>query len=178
MKRVSETDDRFIGHLEKLRDDGDRGALARLRRGLGKEPGSATEMHSLVLPWLPPGIPRWHEDACYLVASLFASHSQSGGSGSLGEAFARLAAAISSESIEKRFVALLNCHEDDLAAHLRHAVSFLRSKDIPVDWRQLLHDVQRWGHPDRFVQRQWARDFWTGVESSVGTELAASQVVE
>ena len=60
----------------------------------------------------------------------------------LGASFARLAQATESESIEKRFVALLNCRRDDLHAHLRHAVGLLKSKDIPVDWAQLAG-----GHP-------------------------------
>jgi CRISPR system Cascade subunit CasB len=65
-----------------------------------------------------------------------------------------------SESIEKRFVALLNSDEDDLPLHLRHAVSLLAAASIPLDWTRLLLDVQAWGHPERYVQRQWSRDFW------------------
>jgi CRISPR system Cascade subunit CasB len=162
MAKISETDERFVDHLEKLRNAEDRAALARLRRGLGKEPGTVADMHGLVLPWLPAGLPRRHEDACYLVAALFASHPQAGGAGTLGQSFARLAGATESDSVERRFVALLNCHEDELPALLRHAVSLLKSKEVPVNWRQLLYDVQHWSHPDRYVQRDWARDFWGG----------------
>jgi CRISPR system Cascade subunit CasB len=65
-----------------------------------------------------------------------------------------------SASVERRFTALLDCHADELPGHLRHAVSLLKSKGVPVDWRVLLADVQWWGHGDRFVQREWAREFW------------------
>jgi CRISPR system Cascade subunit CasB len=63
-------------------------------------------------------------------------------------------------AIERRFTALLAAHPDDLDGYLRQAVSFLRSKEVPVDWHQLLTDVMAWGHPDRYVQQQWARAFW------------------
>src|SRR5262249_54428628 len=66
----------------------------------------------------------------------------------LGASFAWLGSQVDSKSIEKRFVALLNCHEDDLAEHLRHAIGLLRSKEIPVDWIQLLKDLRNWNHPD------------------------------
>lgn len=62
--------------------------------------------------------------------------------------------------VERRFVALLNCHRDDLPAHLRHAVGLLKSKEIPVDWAELLHDILRWDSESRSVQRAWARAFW------------------
>lgn len=162
MAKISEMDERFVAHLEKLRDADDRAALARLRRGLGKPPGTVPEMHALVLPWLPQDIPRWHEDQCYLIAALFASHPQAGGQGSLGKSFGLLRdKSEGKESVERRFVALLNCHEEELPDHLRHAISLLKSKEIPVDWRELLNDLHHWGHSDRRVQRKWARDFWT-----------------
>lgn len=148
--------DRFIEHLEKLRDQENRGALATLRRGLGYPPGTAPEMYSYVVPWVPQY--RSAEDAAFLVAALFALHPQPGGQGTLGAAFARITE--SNDSIEQRFVALLNCHRDDLPHHLRQAVSLLRSKDVPVDWKRLLLDVLGWDHDDRYVQRNWARDFW------------------
>jgi CRISPR system Cascade subunit CasB len=162
MNSRRDREDRFVKHLESLRDRGDRAALARLRRGLGRAPGTVAETFPLVQPRLPEGMPPRQENAFYLVASLFASHPGPGEAGNLGAAFARLAAQRDSASIEQRFVALLNCHEDDLPGHLRHAVSLLAASDVPVNWRQLLADVQRWGHPGRPVQRQWARNYWAG----------------
>jgi CRISPR system Cascade subunit CasB len=162
MAKIHEVEDRFVSHLEKLRAADDRAALARLRRGLGKEPGTAVEMFPLVQPWLPANMPRSQEDAFFLVAALFAAHPEPGDIGNFGQSFARLAEKREIASIEKRFVALLNAHKDDLANHLRHAVSLLASDSIPVNWRQLLADIQWWGHPERFVQRDWAKGFWGG----------------
>ena len=153
----SDWKERFIGHLERLRDQEDRRALAVLRRGANRQPGTAMDMFSLVIPWVPEN--RHAEDSAFLVAALFALHPDPKGQGTLGNAFARISG--ESDSIEQRFNALLNCHRDDLPYLLRQAVSLLRSKDIPVDWRRLLRDILGWEHDDRYVQRAWARDFWS-----------------
>jgi CRISPR system Cascade subunit CasB len=163
--------DCFVAHLRRLQATDDRAALARLRRGLGKDPGTTVETHAIVQPWLPRGLPPWHEDACYLIASLFAAHPEPGGRGSLGEAFRRLAEAKGGDSTEKRFVALLNCHGEELATHLRHAVSLLASGGVLIDWPRLLGDVQGWGHPARRVQRDWSRDFWAPAAPADDAEL-------
>ena len=149
--------EKFIGHLEQLRNQEDRRALAILRRGANRQPGTAMDMFSLVIPWVPEN--RHVEDSAFLVAALFALHPQTGGEKTLGAAFAKISG--ESESIEQRFSALLNCHRDDLPYHLRQAVSLLRSKEVPVDWQRLLRDVLSWEHDDRYVQRDWARAFWS-----------------
>ena len=155
--------DRFIAHLEALRDRGDRAALAELRRGLGEPPGTVAPMYRHVVPWLPEN--RFLEDAAYTVASLFGFHSASGGTKSVGGALANIRSTDGTsrpESVERRFTTLLNAHEDDLPVHLRQSISLLKAHEIPIDWRRLIRDVQGWGHPDRYVQRRWARDFWIG----------------
>lgn len=102
-----------------------------------------------------------------LVASLFALHPAEGGSGNLGAAFARLRASDRTESTEKRFLALLNCHRDDLTNHVRQAVCLLKSKEIPVNWDQLIEDLLNWDNPDRLVQKDWAKSYWTGAKEDL-----------
>ncbi len=148
--------DHFVAHLEALQKQENRGALAELRRGLGSSPGTVPLMYPQILPWVPSG--KWAEDTAYIVGSLFALHPDPGGAGNMGTAFAMVKDP--SDSLEKRFVALLNCHRDDLPNHLRQAVSLLKSKDVPINWRRLLKDILSWDHEDRFVQQQWAREFW------------------
>lgn len=150
----------FVQYLERLRDKDDKGSLAVLRRGLGKSPGEAPGMFRYVVPWLGMGVKPWQEEVFYIVASLFASHPQPGGEGSIGSAFYRLAMDKSVESIERRFVALLNCHPDELKEHLRHAISLLKSRQIPIGWHCLFQDLLGWRHRSRYVQKSWARDFW------------------
>ena len=160
--------DYFVAHLEDLRQRENRGALAALRRGLGSAPGSVPAMYPHILPWAPHN--RVAENACCIIGSLFALHPDPGGAGNMGNAFAKVGDR--TESLEKRFVALLNCHYDDLPNHLRQAVSLLKSKDVPIDWRQLLWNVVSWDHEARFVQKQWAREFWKSrpSEAEVGEE--------
>ncbi len=146
----------FVAHLEALRKQENRGALAELRRGVGSSPGTVPAMYPQILPWVPNG--KWAEEPAYIVGSLFALHPEPGGEGNMGAAFATVKDP--SESLKKRFVALLNCHRDDLPNHLRQAVSLLKSKDVPIDWHRLLKDILSWDHESRFVQQQWAREFW------------------
>ena len=157
---------RFIEHIESLRDN--RGALAALRRGLGQPPGTAAEQFRYVVPWLASDCSRQEEDAFYLIAGLFALHPATGGSGDIGSSMARARDPLSDNAaIERRFTALLAAHPEDLPFYLRQTVSFLRSRDVPVDWNQLLTDLRAWSHPDRYVQRRWARSYWGSAPESL-----------
>lgn len=166
-KEVSR-EERFVEYLEQLERAEDHAALAALRRSLGKSPGEASGAHQYVLRFNPPVR---EEAAYYLIGALFALHPKTWQreegakrATNLGASFAWFNREVERESIEKRFVALLDCHADELPEHLRHAISLLRSKEIPVDWVQLLRDLKYWEHEDRFVQRRWARAFWGGAE--------------
>ena len=184
------THHKFIAHLERLVREKNRGALATLRRGLGKPPGTAREMDRYVLCDLPADVTEAQENAYYLVGVLFAYWHQGKDNlakdtpANLGESLRLLVNRESAETgnredaekrVEKRLVALLNCHKDDLPDHLRHTIGLLKSKEIPVDWTQLLYDVQNWQHESREVQRNWARKFWRGNARETGPEENQSQ---
>ena len=156
-------EDRFARRLLELVGSDDRATLARLRRGLGKPVGFAPERDGWVIARLPADMRRDSLEAYCLVASLFAMH-PAAGEGSMGAAFARLRDAVpaAAPGAERRFTALLNSDEQDLALHLRHAVSLLRAKEVALDWADLLQHVQHWEHPDRWVQIRWSSDFWAG----------------
>jgi CRISPR system Cascade subunit CasB len=150
--------DRFAGHLARLAAREDRGALAALRRGLGKPPGTAAEMFPYVAPLLGREPYPARERAAYLVASLFGSHPASAHGGQpFTDALARTDR---SESYERRIVRLLGSDAEDIGDQLRHCVAFLRAQGVPVDWAQLLRDLENWDHPDRWVQRRWAKAYW------------------
>ena len=155
----------FIAYLEELHTSGNRGALAQLRKGLGKKPGTVMEMYPYIVPWIKDDTYPWDEYVRYIVASLFASHPKSDGHGNLGMALRKVKNTTGSESIEARFVTLLDAHPDDLHNHLRHAVSLSQSKDIPIYWNQLFLDLLAWNHPQRYVQKNWAKSFWGGNEN-------------
>jgi CRISPR system Cascade subunit CasB len=189
-------DTRFVKHLEDLAAREDRGALAALRRGLTMEPADMIPMYPHVTLFLAPDAPRSREKAYYLVAALFALHPdpwhRAEGSEqptNLGASVRRLrerspegsedAGENRTSSLDRRFIALLNAHPEDLAQHLRHIVGLLQSGDspVPVDWLTLLDDIQQWNNPDRYVQRRWARAFWGG-GSEEKEETTASPVTQ
>lgn len=186
MSPPRDVEHRFVAFLAGLAEQEDRAALAALRRGLGKAPGEAADLYPYLVPWLPrlPANP-WQEDAYYLVASLFGWHPLSwrGAEGdgdrarstNLGVSFARLAGEAEGAGVERRFVALLNADRDDLPEHLRHGVGLLKAHEVPVDWAQLLHDVQGWGWPSRSVQRGWARAFWGRTSGDGGEQEAEAE---
>lgn len=150
----------FVTYLESLRED--RAALAHLRRGLGRPLGTVVDMFPYVARWVPPDAPRALEDSYYLIAALFALHPDAGGTGNVGDHFRRVVREDeqSATAVERRFTALLAAHPNDLDFYLRQAVSYLRSKEVPVNWHQLCADVRWWAHPEHRVQRRWARSFW------------------
>ncbi len=154
---LDETQNKFIGHLRNLANE-DRGALADLRSGLGKKPGKMARVHKHVVPYLPEDgyNHRWY----YLIATLFAVFPQQREGLSMGAAFCPLKQ--KSDTMEARFVALINAHSDDLDDYLRHTVNLLKSYEQPFDWFKLFEDLLQWDHPEGFVQLKWAHDFYMG----------------
>jgi CRISPR system Cascade subunit CasB len=159
LERLSEQN-RFIAFLHSLREQEDRGALASLRRGLGKPPGSTPETFALVIPRLPEGATKWEEKIYFVIASLFALHPSPEGEGDMGDVFRRIYSKTESESIESRFVAMLRAHKEDLPEHLRHAVALAKSHDVPINWNELIIDLRKWYWTNLTTQQKWARSFW------------------
>lgn len=165
----------FIGYLLSLAKEGsvDRGALADLRSGLGKEPGEMARVHKHVAPYLPKE--RYNDRWYYLIATLFGTFPQQREGRSLGAAFRALRR--KSDSTETRFVALLNAHPEDLDKHLRHSVSLLKSNEQPFDWFRLFDNLLQWDHPEGHVQLRWARDFYQSNPDSWATKLDSNSTV-
>ena len=169
----------LIRGLQEAETNEDRATLAKLRRGLGKnvgEPGAA-ERDGWVLQRLPPDVGRSALDRCCLVASLFGLHplpfksdAKSLKKHTLGTSFRQLDEKLNGQRTQKkerkrkgperRFVALLDSDPADLPLRLRHAVSLFKGNDISINYQRLLRDLRNWSHPERFVQRRWASDFW------------------
>lgn len=165
----------LIRRLLELDKRDDRGALAALRRGLGKPPGAAPEMYPYVEPFIPVDDYAVNVDAAYLVASLFGLHRtpatpsedreprhHRGFGASLARIRFREGTADEDDGVVRRFTALLSSDREGLPTHLRNLVTLLhsRSRDTPIDYEQLFYDLCDWDHPDREVQRAWAAGFW------------------
>jgi CRISPR system Cascade subunit CasB len=143
----------FVQYLYDLASREDRAALAELRRGLLSP--LAPLRH--VVPFLRRDASDWEERTLSTIGMLFALH-PARGERSLADALRILAQ--ESDSVELRFRALLDADVEDLAPHLRHAVTLARSKEIAIDWNDLLQKVRGWRDKRRWAQRAWARDFW------------------
>lgn len=163
---------RFIAHLLALVERDDRGALAALRRSLQEPTGISMSACPYVVPFLPPVKDRndgeFTERAFFLIGALFALHPEHKEGVSLGHAFQSInwrtvegKKGADNPSVRSRFVALLDAHEDDIAEHLRHAVSLARANEVRLDWVLTLTHLLRWRRADRRVQRDLATDFWS-----------------
>lgn len=156
----------FAGYLQSLHKDRDRAALADLRQGLGKPWGTVD-----MLPYLAAFLPeqrRWEYPAYFLCAGLFGLHplATDDAGHDMGRVFRFLglqqAGKEASQSLQRRFTALLDANRRDLAHHLRQAASQAKSVKTPVAinyWRLLL-DMVDWDNINKSVQRRWAKHFY------------------
>lgn len=181
MSQPASVDDRvahFVTTLQALHSEGDRATLAVLRRGMGKPPGTAPEMHRFVVPLLDPDAPPARDESYYLVASLFAWHPCSATDGSFGASMRALRSGTATGGAERHMNALLAADRDGLPEHLRHCVSLLKANDIGVDWAALLRHLTAWETPCGWVQRLWAQAFWRPDRPPVeGAAAATSEPV-
>ena len=154
-------DQEFVGYLKGLADRDDRAALAILRRGASPSSKYRIATYRYVLHWVGSDDTPWSEECLYLVAALFARYPEAEPIPSnFGESVRLLRATTESGSVERRFEALLASDTHAVPTHLRSMVGLLRANTIPINWLELLRDLQRWKHPSRFVERRWARQFW------------------
>jgi hypothetical protein len=40
---------------------------------------------------------------------------------------------------------------------------------VGIDWVLLIRHLGHWGHPDRWVQKDWARGFWAAPATEMNT---------
>lgn len=75
------------------------------------------------------------------------------------------------ESVEQRFIALLDADEEQLPYRLRQMVQLVKADEgIRIHWARLLDDLLDWNHPERYVQRRWARAFYRTVNAARATD--------
>jgi len=145
----------FCKRLEQL----DAGERARLKRNAGRTLAESHNVLGLFFRILPRDIPRYQEDTYFLVATLFPL-AESGDEGSLGHALYRARDKKYAQGLDRRVEVLLDADREQLSFRLRQAIRFLDSKRVAVNWPRLLKDLLAWGHPNRYVQENWARDYF------------------
>lgn len=156
----------------------DAGGLAVLRRSAGQTLAESRGSYSVFFPLLPQDItyPRTQE-YYFLTATLYAlttrgsDERRSDGGLSLGLALngmrweqlmATGAGPNDKISLDRRVAALLDADAEQLAFRLRQIVRLIHSHERALDWARLLRDLLSWEHPDHFVQRRWAREYYVG----------------
>lgn len=173
-----------------------RAALARLRRGVGKQPGDLPDLVAFVVDTQgPPGPepddgPSQAEVAAYTALTLYAVHQQSRTDVGmhvpgkpLGRALSALRAVGGEEdpAVIRRFQAFATAADlRELSTHLRGLVTQLRAKDIGFDYQQLAEDLVGYQEGPESVARvrlRWGRDFFrvTGSSDTTAPDGATDQ---
>lgn len=162
---TKEERERLIQRLEELRAKEDRAAFATLRRALSGRPEDTLRAFQHIGYQLPSR--EDDQDTGILISALFATHPLEGGRGNMGNHVAALRRADENkaQSAERWFTELVTSHRDDLPVALRRVVGLLEGAGIPVNWAQLLYDLDFWDHERHFVRRQWASAFWQTKEN-------------
>lgn len=170
--QVSNLQNRFLS--TDYRDPAAVAALARLRRGVGKEPGEVLDILEFTIsPELrpgPDGEPGLEEHAVHVAMTLFAVHQQSRGERmhrrgrGLGVALRALHGGDQKsvpDPLVRRFRMLGTADSfPELSHHLRGAVQLLRVGGAPLDYGVLTDQLVTWQHGRRSeVQLTWGRQF-------------------
>ncbi len=157
-----------------------RAILARLRRGIGKAPGSLPDLWDVTLGGLPEELfskdeePTYSEWAVHTALTLYALHQQGKNfekqimsieGAFLGTAVRRLVESDhgNEDAVTRRFHAVAVSESfERLSWHLRGLVQLLRSKDIPLDYAALTEDLYWFQFQDRRddIRLKWGQDFY------------------
>ena len=115
----------------------------------------------------------YQEDTYFLVATLFAFEKKRKKNqedaekeflkkpDTFGKSLGEIRQSKNAKGLDTRFERLLDADEQQLPFYLRHEIPFLFNNGGHVDWIKLLKDLLNWKHPTRYVQRKWARDYFT-----------------
>jgi CRISPR system Cascade subunit CasB len=168
--------DAFVAELEKLTTPGreDRASLARLKRAAGRTLAESGSLMSFFYRRLPPTVGgRSVEESYFLIATLF-PFAPRRWSGDLGDSLRllRSQAGVNEEGVDRRMAALLDAVYVELPFRLRQVVRLLAQHDLPLDWRRLLEDLRWWDHPDRWVQKRWARSYFGSIDRAERSDHA------
>lgn len=141
-----------------------RAALAHLRRGLGGSLDYTLARVGWLFRAVRPDQDDRVLDSAILAAGLFAwvkgDCLQEAGV-NFGEAFGARLSQEEKEKREKRFVDLLDTSGEELRYKLRQAITLIGRDRIPFDWVLLIRHLIHWQDDGRWVQKEWARRFWS-----------------
>jgi CRISPR system Cascade subunit CasB len=171
-----------------------RAAFARLRRGIGKAPGSMPELWDATLNGLPvellsrDGRPSYGEWAVHTTLTLFALHQQGSDPKTscmnrdgvyLGKAIRGLVRTEEDMTrVKRRFDAAATSDSlTEFSHHLRGLIQLLKAAEIPLDYPALAKDIywyQFEGVRDR-IRLRWGQDFYHHPIQDRDKDTAANQ---
>lgn len=169
---------RFIEELEKISSDNTK-VRAILRRSLAFKPGAFIQAYPYVEPFIAKEKVQSHKrEMFYLVAGLWALHWREGRTDNpklLGKACAVYQLKTESKNTESRFINLLDSDLDQLPQRLRQIIMLL--KDYSIDFSALLTGLVFWENPEKYTQKNWARDFYHNYSEEPELEIKQTKEI-
>lgn len=164
---TEETAKKLVERIRALKES-DRGRFAALKRNTGN---SLAESRGCF--WFYEFVPPWIEEnnrlleTTFLVATLI-PHNRYTAEDSLPKALKRIRpnSDQGKASMDRRFGILLDAgytpgQDSELVFRLGQIIQLLESKRVGVNWSQLLVDLTNWNNPDKFIQKRWARAYFS-----------------
>ena len=164
-----------------------RALLAKLRRGVGRQPGDMSALWAILLDGLPEEMqsqriaePSREEWAIYMALTMYALHQQGCDVKSesmhrkeisLGDAARQLAGKLSGdisdnlERVARRFNRVATADSmEEMAHYLRSFVQLLRTNGVALDYGMLAGDLFRYQFEDLKAngRLRWGEDFYAG----------------
>ncbi len=180
--------------VERLLVEGpwSRAMLAKLRRGIGKQPGELPELFEILFMDMSEELyskgdePSYAEWAIYTSLTLFALHQQGkdrpmsisgkiegkNTGNSLGAAVGTLVKQDKERepAIKRRFDAVLTANEfTEFAHHARGLIQLLRGGDITLDYPRLAEDLYRYQFDENRnrIRLRWGEDYYRVAHLSI-----------
>jgi CRISPR system Cascade subunit CasB len=144
-------------------DSPNRAVLAHLRRGID----DTIDYTLSRVGWLFRRVPDVALDDAVLAAGLFAwvhGDCAYAEKENFGAAFGAGLTLEEKQKREKRFIDLLDTDAEELPYKLRQATTLIARDGVGLDWVMLIQHLGHWSHPERWVQKDWARGFWAAPE--------------
>lgn len=173
-----------LSAIAQLPEAHQKGLLAEMRHGIGKEPGDLPELWGVLFEGFPEewmsknGSPTRRERAVYLGLTLYALHQQGNniseknmndGDTRFGSAVAKLAHdSDEAERIRKRFIILSSSSDlPGLSHYLRGMIQLLRNEGIGFDYPLFTEDLFWFQFPDTAdrVRLQWGQDYYRAINN-------------
>jgi len=185
-KKVGDFIRQKIGFLDEESSQS-RAMCAKLRRAIGKPPGSVPDIWEITLQgaqdeWQSRNDkPSYAEWAIHTTLTLYALHRQ-GKTGSMNKEGFTFANAIAElvrkddnkiDAIRRRFNAVATATEfTELSHHARGIIQLLKAEDLHMDYPRFAQDLVIYQYPggsDR-IRLRWGEDFYRALDKKTGKE--------